>query len=182
MTTLIPFALLACIASLAAAGTGLYDFGLANLPLGERARELHVHNLYYNMGSIDESISALISDSFQAGSGASGSEPLAESTVETERSKQSLTESTVEANWPKQSLTQGTVEAERPKLSLRHKGKQRKKIAMFTVTSPILCILYVIFMMPHGGGGHHGGGSRDFNYRVPPAWSPENESNYSFRA
>ena len=52
---------------------------------------------------------------------------------------------------------------------------------MFTTVSPILCLLYIIFMMPHQGAGQ-AGASRDFNYRIPPSWSPENEANYSFRA
>ena len=45
-------------------------------------------------------------------------------------------------------------------------------------------LIFVLMMMmpavgmPHGGGG----GARDFNYRIPPAWSPEQEHVYSFRA
>ena len=34
-------------------------------------------------------------------------------------------------------------------------------------------------MMPHLAGG---GSSRDFNYRIPPAWDPANEHGYSYRA
>ena len=34
-------------------------------------------------------------------------------------------------------------------------------------------------MLPGGGGT---GGNRDFNYRIPPAWSPENQHTYSFRS
>ena len=34
-------------------------------------------------------------------------------------------------------------------------------------------------MMPGLGGGSR---TEKFNYRIPPAWSPENDSNYSFRA
>ena len=34
-------------------------------------------------------------------------------------------------------------------------------------------------MMPGLGGGSR---TENFNYRIPPAWSPENDSNYSFRA
>jgi hypothetical protein len=36
-------------------------------------------------------------------------------------------------------------------------------------------------MMPRIGGGGGGGGG-DFTYRIPPAWAPENEQHYSFRA
>ena len=34
-------------------------------------------------------------------------------------------------------------------------------------------------MLPRLGGSHGGG---DFTYRIPPAWAPENEQHYSFRA
>ena len=40
-------------------------------------------------------------------------------------------------------------------------------------------------MQPGGGGGGGPGsitGNRDFNYRIPPAWSPESEGHYPFRA
>ncbi len=33
-------------------------------------------------------------------------------------------------------------------------------------------------MVPAGGGA----GRDNFNYRIPPSWSPENDSHYSFRA
>jgi hypothetical protein len=36
-------------------------------------------------------------------------------------------------------------------------------------------------MIPRIGGGGGGGGG-DFTYRIPPAWAPENEQHYSFRA
>ena len=35
--------------------------------------------------------------------------------------------------------------------------------------------------MPHGGQNANTAAARDFNYRIPPAWSPETESQYSFR-
>eukprot|EP00969_Alexandrium_andersonii_P082365 3630224-Alexandrium_andersonii.AAC.1 len=39
-------------------------------------------------------------------------------------------------------------------------------------------------MMPRFGGGDGGGssGGANFNHRQPPAWNPEHESSYSFRA
>ena len=89
---------------------------------------------------------------FRAGSGATGSGPVA-----------------------------NAADANVPKPTFRKPTEGRKAMKMFTLMSPLLCLLYLIFMMPHHGAGH-GGPSRDFNYRVPPSWSPENESNYSFRA
>ena len=50
-----------------------------------------------------------------------------------------------------------------------------------TALSIIALSLIVIMMMPNLSGQHHSG-NRDFNYRIPPSWSPENESSYSFRA
>ena len=56
----------------------------------------------------------------------------------------------------------------------------------------LMFALYLVSLVPphhHGGGHHHRGGMElpslqggSFNYRIPPSWSPENESNYSFRA
>ena len=37
-------------------------------------------------------------------------------------------------------------------------------------------------MMAPGAGGLTLGGRDNFNYRIPPAWPPENENHYSFRA
>ena len=37
----------------------------------------------------------------------------------------------------------------------------------------------VCHMMPGLGGGSR---TENFNYRIPPSWSPEDDSNYSFRA
>ena len=38
----------------------------------------------------------------------------------------------------------------------------------------------ICLMLPRLGG--QGAGGREFTYRIPPAWSPENEQHYSFRA
>ena len=49
----------------------------------------------------------------------------------------------------------------------------------------ILCLpasVFFVLMMMVPAGGPGGGGGRDFNYRIPPAWSPEQEHTYSFRA
>ena len=46
--------------------------------------------------------------------------------------------------------------------------------------TPFFLISVLCHMMPAAAGG--GGGGRDFNYRIPPSWSPEHDSIYSFRA
>ena len=46
----------------------------------------------------------------------------------------------------------------------------------------IFLSLFVMMMMMPNGGTQHTMHQRDFNYRVPPYWSPEIESSYSFRA
>ncbi len=46
---------------------------------------------------------------------------------------------------------------------------------------PMFVMLCIMMMMPSGTSGFSGN-SRDFNYRIPPAWSPSREHNYSFRA
>ena len=43
-----------------------------------------------------------------------------------------------------------------------------------------LILMTVIWHMVPGLGG--GSRTENFNYRIPPSWSPENDSNYSFRA
>jgi len=57
----------------------------------------------------------------------------------------------------------------------------REPHSLVTMSYVIAAISILILMMP-AGGAQLTGGNRDFNYRVPPAWSPENESSYSFRA
>ena len=50
-----------------------------------------------------------------------------------------------------------------------------------TYVLPALSILIVCYMMQ--GAGQQGlAPARDFNYRIPPAWSPDMEHTYSFRA
>ena len=45
---------------------------------------------------------------------------------------------------------------------------------------PLLTVVCIIcHMMPGLGGGSR---TENFNYRIPPSWSPENDRNYSFRA
>jgi hypothetical protein len=61
---------------------------------------------------------------------------------------------------------------------------------MRTKFSPhLLCVaipsLFVLSMLNHMMPGHSGGtviNGRDFNYRIPPAWSPEREDTCSFRS
>ena len=47
---------------------------------------------------------------------------------------------------------------------------------------PMAVVFVLTLMMTAGTLSLIGGGSRDFNHRIPPSWSPENEHNYSFRA
>ncbi len=52
---------------------------------------------------------------------------------------------------------------------------------------PVSMIAIITLMMPQGGRRHQGPGpdlreGGSLTYRVPPAWSPENENHYSFRA
>ena len=47
---------------------------------------------------------------------------------------------------------------------------------LFPLSFAVLLILCA--MVPH----FNGNNSRDFNYRIPPYWSPETEHQYSFRA
>ena len=47
--------------------------------------------------------------------------------------------------------------------------------------TPLMAVFALTLMVPGLSSGGSGG-SRDFNYRIPPAWSPENEHHYSFRA
>ena len=50
--------------------------------------------------------------------------------------------------------------------------------------SVIITVLTLMQMMPgpRGQQGGLGGNSRDYQYRIPPAWSPENEHQYPFRS
>jgi len=45
-----------------------------------------------------------------------------------------------------------------------------------------LAILAILGLMMAPGAAGPAPSGRDFNYRIPPAWSPENENHYSFRA
>ena len=56
-------------------------------------------------------------------------------------------------------------------------GIFQKPLTVLLVAIPIMSL---IMLMMAGGGGALAG--RDFNYRLPPAWSPEIEHQYSFRA
>ena len=47
---------------------------------------------------------------------------------------------------------------------------------------PLVLILSMIVLMMPTGQLNFNVGNRDFNYRIPPAWSPESEATYSFRA
>ena len=93
--------------------------------------------------------------SFQLGSGASTNEP------------NTLT------------APNGLAEAERPKPGRSASPapvfhRVRKSLHNF---SAVAVIIILLMMMPASHAGN-----RDFNYRIPPAWSPEHENSYSFRA
>ena len=51
-----------------------------------------------------------------------------------------------------------------------------------TAALSIVALTLIVIMMMMPSGGQHHSGNRDFNYRIPPSWSPEHESSYSFRA
>ena len=74
----------------------------------------------------------------------------------------------------------GVTRASR-RLSSPHAGDVS---ALILAVGCIMVMFYLISMMPAGGGGGGGGGNgpRDFNYRIPPSWSPEHDHSYSFRA
>ena len=54
---------------------------------------------------------------------------------------------------------------------------QKRLVRVFTMINPLIIVGIVLLMMPRMSTG-----SREFNYRVPPEWSPENEQTYSYRA
>ena len=98
-----------------------------------------------------------LSLSFRLGSGASGSQKPT----------------------PLETEPRALAETQRSKPKFSHlAGRTSKTMAM---VSPLVCLSIIVMMMP-GGAAPGGGGNRDFNYRIPPAWSPEGERNYSFRA
>ena len=74
-----------------------------------------------------------------------------------------------------------SVEAERPKPEPPARPVPQIFKKSFVLVNPII-LLGILFLMMPAGQPNLTGGSRDFNYRIPPAWSPENESSYSFRA
>ena len=113
-----------------------------------------------------------ISAIFRLGSGADGSSMLLQKepnkVTEIVRSKSPPT-TPVEAGRPKPGGNTKPVKA----------VWRLKKIA--TGANPFLLLLVLILMMP-AGVPNLTGGNRDFNYRIPPSWSPEHEGTYSFRA
>ena len=51
------------------------------------------------------------------------------------------------------------------------------------LTGLIVCVLVgscLCHMMPASGGNPVPTRAENFNYRIPPAWSPKNDRNYSF--
>ena len=107
---------------------------------------------------------------FRVGSGAAG--PSASSSPSSPRG---LAEAERLKPTPRFLQAKSIVEAERPKLStvVNHNA-----VKFFP---PILVLSVLVLMMPSGTTNFNAG-QRDFNYRIPPSWTPENEATYSFRA
>ena len=64
-----------------------------------------------------------------------------------------------------------------PRFLQPFKGLREKQIAWVLFMS---LLGFIALMMPAGAPTMSS--AKDFNYRIPPAWSPENEASYSFRA
>ena len=60
----------------------------------------------------------------------------------------------------------------------------RSPYGVFVVSRllPITIIAFLFYMMAAGAGPPTLTGRDNFNYRIPPSWSPEHETSYSFRA
>ena len=56
---------------------------------------------------------------------------------------------------------------------------EASRLKPVVLCSPALLYMLLSIMMVPGQGANS---SRDFNYRIPPAWSPEHENVYSFRS
>ena len=86
-------------------------------------------------------------------------------------------------------LGSGAVAPSSPAYDYKTKNQPRQPDGLRRVQrvlmycTPLLAIIALTMMVPGSlSNSSGGGGSRDFNYRIPPSWSPENEHNYSFRA
>ena len=86
-------------------------------------------------------------------------------------------------------LGSGAVAPSSPAYDYKTKNQPRQPDGLRRVQrvlmycTPLLAIVALTMMVPGSlTNSSGGGGSRDFNYRIPPSWSPENEHNYSFRA
>ena len=64
----------------------------------------------------------------------------------------------------------------------RHNVLHRVQRVLMYCTPLMAVFALTLMVMVPGSSSGGGGGSRDFNYRIPPAWSPEMEHQYSFRA
>ena len=122
----------------------------------------------------DERDRSEISPVFRLGSGASG--PIPGSNTDASQEPRMLT---------------GTSNVIANVRGLRHRRESGHAEAPVTsrsikIMSPIFCMSIICMMMPGGPNLTNGNvsmsNSRDFNYRTPPFWNPEQESSYSFRA
>ena len=116
---------------------------------------------------------------FRLGSGARVSRPWPPASANLTSSSFVLTKSAKvkEQHVEGRMLRSGSRQAEAPSI-----GKSER----IAIMSPLLCMSILCYMMPGGNPNLSTRGvdmsSRDFNYRIPPGWNPENEHNYSFRA
>ena len=114
-------------------------------------------------------VSSVTTDSFQVGSGAYGSDPLLpQQTPVTEGVH--LMSPGVATTSATERLLSSTV---------AQKIFTHQRVSYLTGVGVAAIILAIVGHMMAGAAAP---APRDFNYRVPPAWSPENDTSYSFRA
>ena len=111
----------------------------------------------------------LRTDPFQVGSGAYGSDP--ELPHETPVTEGELLMSPGNAN---PSATRRLFSSTSIQKIFTH-----QRVTFLTGAGLAAAILAIVMHMMAGAAAP---APRDFNYRVPPAWSPENDTSYSFRA
>ena len=119
---------------------------------------------------------------FQLGSGASGYSPGAPAESAAPRSLGRLPSATTFGTLPSGSPDPDRAEPVHT-LPLHVLGKKSLPVETLMLipvgkTIPWLIVCLLMLMMNFSSGG----GRENFNYRIPPAWSPETEGQYSFRA
>ena len=66
--------------------------------------------------------------------------------------------------------------------SSKHRTLTFETLKYFTLFGTIVTSALIVMHMLPGHRGGNGRNHRDYQYRVPPAWSPETEATYPFRA